>query len=167
MAAGKTTVGRLLAERLGWRFVDLDDLISETEGRSPGALIRDEGEAAFRALERDFTRSFAGVRGVVLAPGGGWTLDPANAAALGPGTVRVWLRISAAEAVRRALAEGVDRPLLGPEGANAPRLERAEALLAERTPVYSTAEIAVDGAREPEEVADAVVRHLEAYSGGR
>lgn len=51
--AGKSTVGRLLAERLGWQFLDTDALVEEAAGRSVAAIFRDEGEAAFRALEAE------------------------------------------------------------------------------------------------------------------
>lgn len=158
MAAGKTTIGRLVADRLGWEFVDLDERIMERAGRNPGAIIRDRGEAAFRHLEAEVTRELASRRRVVLAPGGGWGADPSRAALLGPGTVRVWLRIDAAEAVRRAEREGIDRPLLGePEG----RVERAEALLRSRETSYAAAEYVVDvNSREPGAVADEIVRRL-------
>lgn len=165
MAAGKTTVGRLLAERLGWEFVDFDERIHERTGRTPGAIIREEGEAAFRAVEAGMARELAGRSRMVLATGGGWGADPRRAAALGPGTVRIWLRIGAAEAVRRAEADGTDRPLLGePPG----RLARAESLLAEREPGYAAADhvVDVDGTAAVV-VVEEIVRRLGADSGGR
>ena len=164
MAAGKSTVGRLLADRLGWGFVDFDARIRERAGRPPGQIIREDGEAAFRSHEARLTAELAGRTGLVLAPGGGWGADPGRAAALGPGAVRVWLRITAEEAVRRAGGEEVDRPLLG-EGPD--RVARARELLAERAAGYMAAEIVVDvHGRSPEVVTEEIFRRLEAYSGG-
>lgn len=164
MAAGKSTVGRILARRLGWDFVDFDDAIAERAGRSPGAVIRDEGEAAFRALEAEVTATLADARDVVLAPGGGWAVQPGLMESMGPGTVRVWLRVSAEEAVRRAERDGTDRPLMGaPEG----RVQRMARLLHRREPRYRTAELVVDVDGEaPEAVAGEILRRLGSMTGG-
>lgn len=164
MAAGKTAVGRRIAQRLGWRFVDLDAAIEARMGRSPGVIIREDGEPAFRALEAELTAELAAEPKIVLAPGGGWATQPGMDALLGPGTVRVWLRVSPEEAVRRAEAEGTDRPLMGPrEG----RVARVARLLHRRTPDYETAEMAVDtDDREPRAVAEEVLRRLELTTGG-
>ncbi len=158
MAAGKSTVGPRLAQRLDWDFVDFDRRIEERTGSSPGALIRERGELAFRRLEAELTEEFAGVTRVVLAPGGGWVTRPELLERLGPDTVRVWLRVSVSEALRRAGADEADRPLLGPaEG----RAGRAEALLREREPLYERAEVVVnvDG-REPDAVVEEILRQL-------
>ncbi len=163
MAAGKTTVGRRLADRLDWAFVDLDGLIEERTGRTPGRLIREDGEAAFRRLEAELTDELSGRTRVVLAPGGGWVTRPELAERLGPGTVRVWLRVSPAEAVQRAESDPVDRPLLGRRDG---RLERATALLAAREPYYRRAEITMDvddkaPSRVVEEILDRLGRDRE------
>lgn len=160
MAAGKSTVGRLLADRLGWEFVDFDHLVRLRTGMSAGALIRDRGEAALRELEAELTHELAGRRRLVLAPGGGWATRPELTGRLGPGTIRVWLRISAAEAVRRAASQGEDRPLLGElDGGRDDAARRAEALLAEREPLYAAAEVVVDvDGKEPEAVVTEILR---------
>lgn len=164
MAAGKSTVGRILADRLGWEFVDFDEAISERVGRIPGEVIREDGEAVFRALESEVTADVADRENVVLAPGGGWATQPALAEALGAGTVRVWLRVSPVEAVRRAEAEGTDRPLLGPQEG---RVERMARLLERRSERYEDAEVVVDAeARPPGEIADEILRRLELVTGG-
>jgi shikimate kinase len=168
MAAGKSTVGRLLADELGWEFVDFDDLVRGRTGLPAGSLIRERGEASLRALESELTDELAGRRDVVLAPGGGWATRPELSGRLGPGTVRIWLRVSAAEAVRRASVQGEDRPLLGhgddegvgDEADGDESLRRAEALLAEREPLYAAAEAVVDvDGKEPETVALEILRH--------
>ena len=158
MAAGKTTTGRLLADSLGWEFIDFDDAIAERVGRSPGAVIREDGEEAFRALEADMTRELAARERVVLAPGGGWAVQPGLMESFGPSTVVVWLRITPEEAVRRAEADGADRPLLGPrEG----RVERMARLLRSREPRYRAADVAVDVEdREPRELVETILHRL-------
>lgn len=156
MAAGKTTVGRLLARRLGWDFVDFDDAIHRRSGRAPGEIIRAEGEAAFRQMEAEVTDSLAGRARVVLAPGGGWATRSELAGRLGPGTLRVWLRVSVSEVLRRVRSEGTDRPLLGGERG---RRARAESLMRTREPRYAEADLVVDvDGREPAEVVDEIIR---------
>lgn len=165
MAAGKTTVGRRLAARLGWEFVDLDEMITTRSGRTPAALIREEGVAAFRELEAEATAALAGREELVLAPGGGWVTRPELAERLGPHAVRVWLRISPETAVRRAAAEAtaVDRPLL--EGPGAP-VERAGALLAEREPLYRAAELHVDAEADPDDIVDEIANMIRTLTPG-
>lgn len=158
MAAGKSTVGAALARRLGWDFVDFDRRIRDRTGRTPGQLIRERGEASFRELEAAVTDELAGATRVVLAPGGGWVTRLDLADRLGEGVVLVWLRISADEALRRAEADPVDRPLLGPpEG----RRERVLELLGRREPLYARADIVVTvDERDPDAVVDEILRRL-------
>jgi shikimate kinase len=104
MAAGKTAVGAELARRLGWTHVDLDRAIEAREGKRVARIFAEDGEARFRALEADLTAELALADAVVLTPGGGWIAQPGRLEALGAGTLTVWLRVSAAEAVRRAAA---------------------------------------------------------------
>lgn len=140
MAAGKTAVGAELARRLGWRHVDLDAWIEAREGRRVAQIFAADGEARFRELEAGATRDVAGMRGVVLSPGGGWITRPGNLDALGPGTLSVWLRVSPEEAVRRAGQSPGERPLLaGPDPLGA-----ARRLLEARAPLYARAALHVD-----------------------
>jgi shikimate kinase len=140
MAAGKTTVGRLLADRLGWRFVDFDEEIEGSAGRSIGRIFAEDGEAGFRAMEADLTERLAGQHGVVLAPGGGWITQRPLVERLRPGSCLIWLKVSAEEAVRRAEADPVVRPLLSTEDP----LASARRLLAMREPDYAQADWVVD-----------------------
>lgn len=160
MAAGKTTVGRILADRIGRDFIDLDELILRRTGRTAGAIIRSDGETAFRDVEAKITAELAGRPDLVVATGGGWGARPELAGLLGPGAIRVWLRIPAAEAVRRAAAAGEDRPLLDPDGPEE-AVRRAERLLEQREPFYAAAEIVVDvEGKEPAVVVEEIVRGL-------
>lgn len=169
MAAGKSTVGRLLADRLGWQFLDFDEAILERTKRTAGEIIREDGEAAFRALEAELTRALAGRSGVVIAPGGGWGADPDNARRLGPDTTRVWLRIPVEEALRRAEQDGrrgVERPLLAGSG-EAERLQRARGLLAERERAYAAAELVVDvEGKSPEAIVDEILKGMRRRDDG-
>jgi shikimate kinase len=107
--SGKSTVGAMLASRLGVPFSDVDAVIVERAGRSIGEIFADDGEAAFRALEEQITGELLGLPGV-LALGGGAVLSPATRAAL-RGHWVVWLRIGLSQSVKRV---GIDtaRPLL-------------------------------------------------------
>lgn len=158
MASGKSTVGRLLARRLGWEFVDLDQRIFDRTGLTAGEIIRERGEDAFREMEAAVTDEVAGSTRIVLAPGGGWATRPELAHRLGDEVVRVWLRITPHEALRRAEGDPIDRPLLGPP---AGRRERVAELLRSRTPLYAAAEVVVDvDGREPDVVVEEILLHL-------
>ncbi len=154
MAAGKTTVGRLVARRLGWSFLDLDSEIEARAGTSIAAIFRDRGEAAFRELESELTPALVSRHDSVLATGGGWAVRHGTIDALPDTAVSVWLDISPEEAVRRAAADPTLRPLLEVDDPVA----RAKALLDGRRPFYERADarIGVDG-RSPREIADDIV----------
>lgn len=78
MGAGKTTVGRELATQLGWQFIDVDDVIVRSVGRSIADIFSTEGEAHFRRLEHTALRDCLASRQTVLALGGGAVEEPAN-----------------------------------------------------------------------------------------
>jgi len=163
MAAGKTTVGAELAARLGWELVDFDSIVAARTGGSAGALIRAQGVAALRAMEEEITGDVADRDRVILAPGGGWATTPGLAQRLGPGTLQVWLRVSAAEAVRRAAADAVDRPLLEvtTDRRGGSELDHAASLLREREPWYAAADMVVDvDGKAPGTVAEEILGRL-------
>jgi shikimate kinase len=107
--AGKSTVGALLAERLGVTFRDVDSVIVERTGKSIAEIFTDDGEAAFRALEEQVTAELLPLPGV-LSLGGGAVLSATTRAALRDHRV-VWLKVGLAQSVKRV---GLDtaRPLL-------------------------------------------------------
>ncbi|MEJ2185964.1 MAG: shikimate kinase [Gemmatimonadota bacterium] len=150
MAAGKSTIGRLLADRLGWRFVDFDAEIESSSGRSIHRIFAEDGEAGFRALEADLTERVADELDVVLAPGGGWITQGPLVDRLRPCSLFVWLRLSAEEAVKRAGTDPIVRPLLS----TADPLAAARRLLAARERDYALADWIVDvEGRAPRNVA--------------
>ena len=111
--AGKSTVGRELAARLQWPFVDLDDEIAAREQMSVRDIFAKRGEAHFRALEREATERLALAKApAVVGPGGGWITVPGLVELLSPPARLIWLRVSPERALER-LGQGVEaRPLL-------------------------------------------------------
>ena len=152
MGTGKSTVGRLVAERLGRRHVDTDALIEDRHGPIPD-LFAAHGEAHFRRLERDIAAELATEDGLVVSTGGRTMLDPHNQATLGRRGVVVCLAAPVDELVERLRDEAGHRPLLR-DGDPA---ERIAALLAERADGYGRFPQVPTGGRTPDEVADAVI----------
>ena len=149
--AGKSTVGRRMARKLGATFVDVDQRIEEVEGKPVSEIFADEGEAYFRALEQEATIELLGAYDVVSL-GGGAVMNPAIREALAGHEV-IWLKVSAGQASRRVGLNTV-RPLL--LGNTRSRLVE---LLRERTPIYeslATQIVDTDG-RGSSEVADQLV----------
>ena len=163
MASGKTTVGRIVAAKLGsgWSFLDLDQIITDAAGRSVVRIFADEGEVGFRRRESEALRTTAALRQTVVATGGGAACREENLSLmLATGHV-VALSVTPAEVVRR-VGRDPGRPLLGVGGQGDP-LVTAEALLAAREAFYARAHHLVDTLdKSPETVAEEVLSLLEA-----
>jgi shikimate kinase len=155
MGAGKTTVGRILAERTGMAFVDLDDEIVAAGGTSVAEIFASRGEAGFREAERVVLRSLAERKDIIVACGGGVVTDPASRSMLESAGTVVYLAVSPAEALARIGVETDSRPLLGRDSASA--------LLASREPLYAaTADHTIDTTgTSADEVAERVSHVLE------
>lgn len=153
--AGKSTVGRGLAARLGWRFIDLDQAIEGRASMTVARIFEERGEAEFRRLEAECTRAVAVEREVVLAPGGGWIVNEKARNLLGSGAMMVWLQVSPESAVERLGTHRGERPLLAGERP----LERMRQLLEARVHAYSAADLHLDTEGiEVEEVIRRLVR---------
>jgi shikimate kinase len=156
MGTGKSTVGRIVAERLGVAFHDTDDLVEQRAGRSVRDLFRDEGEDAFRRLETEvLVDALAAEEPAVVAAAGGVVLRPENRAALAAADARVVWLCAEPETLLERVRNGMHRPLLDddPEGT----LRRMHA---DREPLYrevADAIVSVDH-RSIHEVVEAVLR---------
>jgi shikimate kinase len=154
--AGKTVVGRLLAQRLAYTFLDLDSAVEHLAGCSIADLFARDGEGTFRDLEGQVTRSASVDSETVVSTGGGW-MDRPELREMWPGAVRIWLRVEPKSAVSRLARQRSSRPLLaGPDPESTLR-----ELLAGRLAAYRLAEIAVrtDGLA-PEAVVVAILEAL-------
>lgn len=139
MAAGKSTVARTLAHRLGWRAEDIDDLIERRERSTVAEIFARRGEPYFRRVEREMLQLLQPMRHVVVATGGGTFVDPDNRAAIALDGVSVWLDLPLADLVARIPQDG-RRPL----AADRAQLER---LYHARTDVYRLAAIRIGASR--------------------
>lgn len=157
MGAGKTTVAQALAGRLGCPMIDLDHRIAEREGRSITAIITEEGEDRFRAIEADVLREvIVKTSAAVVALGGGaWTIEPNRRRLLKAGVVTVWLDAPFELCWQRIRASTEERPLARSE-------ETARALYQQRRPLYALASLRIEASAEktPAELAEQIARAL-------
>ncbi|MGH2588255.1 MAG: shikimate kinase, partial [Dehalococcoidia bacterium] len=161
---GKSTVGRLVARRLGWMSGDTDDQIVSLDGREIAQIFRDEGEEFFRTIERQSIVQLSSGDHWVIATGGGAVLDPVNRGRLWRDSFVVHLDTSLDTLVQR-ITNGnprrAARPLLAGED---PHRRLAE-LHAARAPLYALADwtVQTDGLTKPE-VAETIVGAWEHHS---
>ncbi len=154
MGSGKSTVGRILAERTGYLFVDSDEEIESRARAGVSEIFRLQGEARFRTLEQQVIQDLLREEGRVIATGGGAFVQPANAELLLARAFTVHLSCAFEEAFRRVAPLG-GRPLVE-KGETA-----ARGLFAERKDKYSRAHATVDTThRSPADVTDDLLRLL-------
>jgi shikimate kinase len=149
MAAGKTSVGRALARRLDWKFIDIDDLIERQEHLTVAEIFARHGEPYFRAAERSILADQLNARHAVVATGGGTFADPQNRAVIRNDGVSVWLDAPLERVIARMPADG-RRPL----AADRADLER---LYEGRRLAYEQAHVRLDAGRAG---VDALVEQL-------
>ena len=150
MGAGKSTVGRRLAKKLGWKFIDLDTEIERREGRSISEIFREKGEPYFRDLERSCLKDLSSSRKSVIALGGGAYMDPENRDVAEKTGLTVWLKVSFSKLVHRVKIDGT-RPKFVDQA-------QAERLYQIREPLYALAKVHVstdDGT--PESAVDEIM----------
>ncbi len=132
MGTGKTTLGRLLAEKIGYEFIDTDALIEKQISQTIAELFEEQGEAAFRKLESDLVEGLAQKEGLVIATGGGLVLDPNNVAVLSKTGKIICLTASPEEILARVAKQQDVRPLLQEKDPKAKIID----LLQQRDSVY-------------------------------
>lgn len=139
MGTGKTSVGRLAAAQLRFRFVDTDELIERLAGKSISRIFAEDGEQAFRALEGRVVDDLAAVQRSVISTGGGLGANPAHLASLKRHalTVCLWAQPSS---IWRRVRHSTHRPLLqGPDAE-----VKIHRLLEERSPAYRQADVLIN-----------------------
>lgn len=141
MGTGKSAVGKRLAKRLGWPFVDVDHLIEDSIGMSIPRIFSEKGEAIFRRIENRCISRVVRQRQQVIATGGGAFIDPENRARLKENGLVVCLTAQPQDILSRVGRKVDSRPLL--QGTPNP-LSRIKALLHERSHAYAQADLTVD-----------------------
>lgn len=166
MGSGKSTVGRILHQTLGWPLVDMDGLIERRAGMGIPAIFAVEGEDGFRRRESELLASLEadGLSRRIIATGGGVILNPENRARLRRLGYVVWLRAPARTILART-SRSHDRPLLQAEKP----LERIQAMLAERMPLYQeTAHLEIETSDlSANEIATGILESARYDFGGR
>ena len=159
MGTGKTSIGRLLATRLGCAFHDLDKKIEEQYGMSIPAMFAQHGEPYFRAREKEAVHAAASRSNAVIATGGGTVKDPENTAALRKNGILVALTADVDTILQRTAAHG-KRPVLdSTDGGD--RRAAVVKLLEERRRLYEDADITVDtSGRSPLEVTERILQEI-------
>jgi shikimate kinase len=152
MGAGKTTIGRRLAQALGLPFVDADDAIVSAAGRSIEEIFAERGECEFRRGERQVIARLLAGPVHVLATGGGAFIDPQTRALMKEQAITIWLRAPLDVLMKRVMKRD-HRPLLKEDDPHAVM----QRLIEERYPLYAEAELAVDTANTPHHTAVAAI----------
>lgn len=160
MGTGKSTVGRILAKKLQFSFVDTDVWIEEKNGMSIPDIFSQMGEGAFRKMEQAAAVSLSQDTGQIVSTGGRMMLDLHNVQAFEPNSYIFCLTASAEEIFRRVTsdAEGQERPLL--KGENP--MHKIVSLLEERTPLYAQFPQIQTESKTPEEIAAEILTNLDA-----
>ena len=166
--AGKTAVGKVLARKLGFTFLDTDEMIEARTGRSIGEIVREKGWPFFRGLEREVLVDLGPVETAAIATGGGIPEDPENRETLRRLGRVVWLTAATEETLRRLQGDGTTETRRPPlEGTD---LEgEIERTLARRIPCYeAAADWTVDTTgRSVHDVADEIMRKVKEETHGR
>lgn len=161
MGAGKTTIGRRLAPRLGLKFFDADEEIQKAAGMSVADLFAAHGEASFRAGEAQVIARLLSGQPHVLATGGGAVLNPETQARIKEQAISVWIKADVDTLLKRATRRNT-RPLLRGED---PRTTLAR-LLDARSSIYAQADLIVESRPGPHsKTVDAIVEALRPLLG--
>src|SRR3990170_8688482 len=139
MCCGKTEVGKILADKLGYTFIDTDSIIEKKMGKSISEIFHEYGEEHFRGLETGVVKELSGIRGCVISTGGGVVINRENILNLKKDGLMVWLKASPKTIYERVKSE-YRRPLLRVENP----LQEINKLLGIREPLYAEADITIE-----------------------
>jgi|TARA_R110001592_G_scaffold172923_3_gene411498 shikimate kinase len=157
MGAGKSSVGRILATKLGLPFIDSDDEVETAAGCSIEDIFEIYGEPAFRDVEERVIDRLLNGPPMVLSSGGGAFMNPRTRARIAETATSVWLRADLEILERRTKRRAAGRPLL--KGTDPS--EKLKQLINERYPVYEQADIIIESIDEtPEKTADKIIEKL-------
>lgn len=159
--AGKSTVGRMVADKLHAGFVDIDTILIRKEGRPISMIFAEKGEPVFRDMERKEVEAALANEPAVIAPGGGWAAQPGALEDAKPRGYVVYLKARAEVAAGRAEATGTRPVLMGDDP-----LARMKELFTARDPYYAKADATVQTeAKSAENVVAEVVRLAQTSAG--
>ena len=157
MGTGKTSVGKELGRKLGYRFIDTDELIEEREGKPVSLIFKEKGEDYFRKVEQAAVKEVSQISNVVIATGGGVIKSRKNLENLGRRGIIIWLKADPGIILKRVMTEGGKRPLLDVEEP----INEINNMLTERLPLYQQADTAVDtNYITPQETAQEIMEKL-------
>ncbi len=159
--AGKTTVGRMVADLLHTGFVDIDSILIRKEGKPIALIFAEKAEPAFREMERKEVETALSHEPAVIVPGGGWAAQPGQLDAAKPRGYIVYLKARAEVAAGRAEPSGTRPVLMGDDP-----LARMKELFTQRDPLYAKADATVlTEAKSAENVAAEVVKLAQMSAG--
>ncbi len=144
MGSGKTTHGKILARKLGYRFVDMDHWIEEHTGKTVPEIFEQEGESFFRAKETEAIEALSHENDIVISTGGGAPCHADNMELLNSSGLTIYLQLPPGALLNRLKSSRTKRPLLTGKSENEMR-ETITDLLTLREPYYKKAAVIVDG----------------------
>ncbi len=160
MGSGKTEVGKRLAKRLGYGFIDTDSMIEARTGKTIKEIFKEYGEPYFRNLEKEVVKDLVGLQEYVISTGGGIVADIDNLKLLKSIGFIVWLKVTPSRVLERVGSQS-HRPLLNVEDP----LSRIKQLLSRREPFYKEADLIIDTDNlTVQEVVEQIISH---YSHGK
>ena len=159
--AGKSSVGRMVADRLHTGYLDIDSILIRKEGKPISMIFAEKGEPAFREMERKEVDAALSQEPAVIVPGGGWAAQPGALDAAKPRGYFIYLKARAEVAAGRAVPSGTRPVMMGDDP-----VARMRELLETRDPFYSRADATVQTEAKPaEKVADEIVRLAQMSAG--
>ena len=148
MGSGKSTIGRLLSEKMGMRFIDTDTYIEQKEGMTISEIFAQKGEEYFRELELKVCKELSGLRATVISTGGGTLLKDANVKELKKSGMVFLLNVSSNTVLQR-LKNDTSRPLLQRDD----KEKAVKMMLSQRIPLYNrAADYVIDAEESPRKV---------------